>query len=534
MGRIVTLTLNDALYNAGLLGFLRICRKSNLPVQEVGNTINFDSDILKDFTSHYLQTLIDTFRDDIIYSEIMENYNRIVPLNMNQEENYKKFDESFKYIADKLKRASYLAGYEIIKARGDLYDFEVEVKTIKENKEYQEKRLLLDQLIDKIKKYKDVLIMKDITYTKIQPFWTNVAFLNSKRNKDEFDLCFTEAFTKPAYEFLPKEGKKVQLTCCQCDSAVTKSNGFTMSWINDVGVDTVRKTSYYWDFKVDSFLCPVCNLIYACIPLGFSMQGTEGIFVNDNESIDVLEEMNGVAVVKVDSRKEDIFYKVIDRFMDINQELTAQKEVNNIQVIRRSNGRYIFNILSKEKLNIIKYCKRDFAALVGISVKIQDDYLNVYRKVIQSILNGENLYPLIYILLHKGIDKSIRIWFLRYMIKIQAVAFSKGDEKMREKVVFAAMKRGEELRMRMLGDNQNENKVRTLSYKLLNALKVRNSNEFMDTVLRNYIGLGIQMPISFLDILKQEEKFLDFGYAFITGLNGGISKKEDEGEENAK
>ncbi len=132
MGRIVTLTLNDALYNAGLLGFLRICKKSNLPVQKSGNAINFDSDILKDFTSHYLQTLIDTFRDDVIYAEIMENYNRIVALDMNQEENYKKNDEGFKYIADKLKRASYLAGYEIIKTRGDLYDFEDAVKKIKE------------------------------------------------------------------------------------------------------------------------------------------------------------------------------------------------------------------------------------------------------------------------------------------------------------------------------------------------------------------------------------------------------------------
>lgn len=534
VGRTITLVLNDSFYNAGLLGFLRICRKCNLAVDETGNTIRFDSDILADFTSHYLQTCMNTFRNDTIYAGIIESYNRIIALHMNDEENYKKFDEGFKYIAEKLKRPSYLAGYEIIKSRGEGYDFEDAIKKIKSEKNYSAKVILLEELIGKVRQYKDVLLMKDIAYTKIQPFWSNVAFLNSKKNKMEFDESFTESFTKSACHFTPKDGKKVHLTCCQCGVAISKSEGSAMSWIHDMGVDVARKTSYYWNFQVDSFLCPVCNLIYACIPLGFTMKGSEGIFINANESITKLREMNGISSVKLDSFKDDIFYRIIDHFINSNQELTIKEELNNIQVIRRSDGRYIFNILSKEKLHVIKKCNRYFTTLVGISFKLQDEYLNIYRNVIQRILTGENLYPLIHHILHAAINIGTRIWFVQYLIKIQAVAFSKGDEKMREKAIFSVMKRGEELRTMMLGDKQNENKVRTLSYRLLNALKVRNSSEFMDTILRNYIGLGVQVPVAFLEVLKEEERFLDFGYAFVTGLNGGIDKKEDLKEESGK
>lgn len=527
MGREVTLTLNDALYNAGILGFLRICEKSDLPIKQAGNSISFDSDILSDFTACYLQNMMNVFRDDTIYTEIMTRYAQIMALQINSDEDKKTFDEIFKYIAEKLKRASYEAGFEIIKARGEIYDFTATVKEIKEEKDYASKISLLNILIQKMKQYEDVFLLKDITYTKIQPFWTNVAFLNSKKNKAEFHQCFEESFSQPAYGFTPKEGKKIQLTCCQCDVPIRKNDSFPMAWINDIGVDVARKTSYYWNFKVDSFLCPVCNLIYACIPLGFTMKGSEGVFVNDNESITKLKQMNVVPAVKLDAHKDDLYYRVIDRFMHTNQGIVVQKELNNVQIVRRSNGQYVFNILSKEKLQVLEYCKRDFETIVGISVKVEDEYINIYRRVIQSVLAGENLYPLIYTFLHHSLAKALRIWFVRYLIKIQAVAFCKGDEKMREKVVFAAMKRGEELRIVMLGDNQNENKVRTLSYKLLNALKVRNSGEFMDTLLRNYIGLGMQVPVGFLDVLKEENKFLDFGYAFVTGLNGGNSKKED-------
>lgn len=523
MGRMVTLTLNDALYNAGILGFLRVCSRAGFAVQESGNSISFDSEILQNFTQHYLETLMDTFREDMVYAEMINQWTHIRATPTNTEAYAKIFDEGLKYIADKLKRNSYLAGYEIIKSRGESYDFQNAVKKIKDTPDYGQKTILLKVLMEKVQRYEDVLLLKDIAYTRIQPFWTNVAFLNKNRNKAEFAVCFDEAFVKEAAGFVPREGKRATLQCCQCETAMSKRDSFALSWVNDVGVDVARKTSYFWDFNVDSFLCPVCNLIYACLPLGFYMKGLEGIFVNDNASILTLKQMNEIAAIKLQGRKDDLFYRVIDNFMQINQTITAEKEIDNIQIIRRTNSTYLSNILSKEKLRIIRDYQKDFENIVGLSFKVNDDYLNIYREVIQRILTGRNLYSLMHILLHTGIAEGSRIWFVRSLVKIQAVAFSKGDEKMRGNAVYSAMKRGEELRLTMVGDDQNENKIRSLSYKLLNALRTRNSADFMDAVLRNYIGLGKAMPVGFLDVLKDENQFLEFGYAFVTGLNGGVS-----------
>jgi CRISPR-associated protein Cst1 len=407
------------------------------------------------------------------------------------------------------------------------------LKRIKEETDYIQKASMLEVLIEAMKIYEDVFLLKDITYTKIQPFWTNVAFLNRNKNKSEFNTCFDEAFTTPAIRFTPKEGNKATHACCQCSTTMGKADCSPMSWINDVGVDMARKTSYYWNFNVDSFLCPICTLIYACIPLGFFIKGQEGIFINDNENIITLIQMNEVPAVKLSVQRDDLFYRVIDKFVQLNQEITAEKEINNIQIIRRSAGRYVFNILSKEKLKVITHCNNDFANIAGVSFKLNDDYINIYREAIQSILTGKSLYDLIHSVLHTGIDNGMKVWFVRYLVKIQAIAFGKGDEKMIDKAVYAAMKRGEDMRSVMLGDKQNENKVRTLSYKLLNALKTHNPADFMDVILRTYIGLGKQIPVSFLDVLN-EDQFSDFGYAFITGLNGGIGKNQDSDKEVVK
>lgn len=533
MGREVVLTLNDGLYNAGIRGFLRVCQFGNLAVKKDGNQILFNSDILQKFTIIYLKTLIEVFRDDTVYKEIIAKYARI-RASQDIKENEKNVHDQFKYVIDKLERASYKAGYTIVQSRGETFDFIAAIKNCKKEKDLVLKISILETIINKLQEYENVFLLKDITYTKIQPFWTNVAFLNSNENKNEFATSFDKSFGIPVNEFMLKTEKKAKLHCCQCEVGLNKKDAAGMGWINDVGVDIARKTSYYWNFQVDSFLCPMCNLIYACIPLGFTMKGSEGIFINDNEGISELLAMNKTPSAKFIATREDLYYHVMDQFRQQNQYTMAEKEVENIQIIRRSDRKYVFNILSKEKLTVLKKCNTDLEKLVGISFRLQEDYINVYQVVINAILAGTNLYMLIHSVLQQGVSNRVPTRFVGYLVKIQTVAFSRGDGKVKEKAVFPIMKLGENLRIAMTADNQNESKVRTLSYKLLNALKVRNSAEFMDTILRNYIGLGKLIPNGFLDVLRDDEKFLDFGYAFVTGLNGGNNKLQEEKEETKK
>ena len=43
------------------------------------------------------------------------------------------------------------------------------------------------------------------------------------------------------------------------------------SWIVDGGIDSERKTSVFWDFVRDDYMCPMCALVYSCMPLGFNV-----------------------------------------------------------------------------------------------------------------------------------------------------------------------------------------------------------------------------------------------------------------------
>lgn len=79
-----------------------------------------------------------------------------------------------------------------------------------------------------------------------------------------------------------------------------------------------------------------------------------------------------------------------------------------------------------------------------------------------------------------------------------------------------------------------ETKLNAISHRLLNALKVKNPNKFMETIVQAYSykrheKLGI--PLFFTTTLSDIEKFQTIGYAFLIGLNGKDFEKEDMAKE---
>ena len=77
-----------------------------------------------------------------------------------------------------------------------------------------------------------------------------------------------------------------------------------------------------------------------------------------------------------------------------------------------------------------------------------------------------------------------------------------------------------------------DNKVPGLSYKLINALKTKNTARFTDTLLHSYMYLGEGVPKTFVEALKDEDKLQTIGYAFLLGLQGeNIKNDENKGEE---
>ncbi|UZN01388.1 type I-B CRISPR-associated protein Cas8b1/Cst1 (plasmid) [Lysinibacillus sp. MHQ-1] len=136
------------------------------------------------------------------------------------------------------------------------------------------------------------------------------------------------------------------------------TEAFDLTWVQKVGVDAARKSSHYWDHQRDIFICPICNIVYSCIPLGFTLVRGAGLFINNNRSVEDLVSVNSISLKagKVDVSRDDLesmaYYQLLDL---MGQQAENQKllEIDNIQIVkydRNSELRpYTFNMLSREK-----------------------------------------------------------------------------------------------------------------------------------------------------------------------------------------
>jgi CRISPR-associated protein Cst1 len=66
-------------------------------------------------------------------------------------------------------------------------------------------------------------------------------------------------------------------------------------------------------------------------------------------------------------------------------------------------------------------------------------------------------------------------------------------------------------------------KIKGVAYTLLGTLKTENINEFMNSYFREMMGYGL--PLTFpTDLLKDNDNFIRFGYAFLAGILQGDKK----------
>ena len=78
----------------------------------------------------------------------------------------------------------------------------------------------------------------------------------------------------------------------------------------------------------------------------------------------------------------------------------------------------------------------------------------------------------------------------------------------------------------------DKNKIRGISYRLLNALKTRNAEMFMHNIITSYMYVDKTIPSQLTLALENEEALGVVGYAFVTGLNGWIKDENKDGGKN--
>ena len=381
----------------------------------------------------------------------------------------------------------------------------------------------------------ETLCFKSICYNIINKFWEKSFLLrnNAKKNMKE---CYEADFVKPLMNYLEIDTDKMNDQCIDCGNSINNKFSIPISFMKDFADDLVRKKSALFNFNMDMNLCPICAFLYSLVPLGFLKYNRDYIFVNQNGSV---EELCRVNAYNIEHTKEKLQedYQLRDKYQKIYQMMegyaleTQKLTNNNIQIITRSikdndQVKYEFDILDNYLIEIVRdqYISKTLEYFKKKNVvKINDQYLSVFREVLKRILNRVNMYDLINLLLRQSIDSGESSYLAYYTNRIVEIQYIiKGGKSMGE--LYHARKDGWELRNKL--ENVDENYRGTI-YQLINALKVDDRNKFVDIILRIYTSKGLPIPFSISRVLESDYG-TEIGYQFITGLKGAYESFEEK------
>lgn len=559
----IKIEISDWLYNAGIVGLYKILENSNDSFLKKDNYLEFEEEALENFGDKYFNYLIEKYENFTTLSQIlsenyffetMDNQSNLEKMNQNKEgaiQFVKNITEKIDYMKSKVNSNSYKSAYKLSDDKSMNPEEEIKkfrklnlkkgqyTKDILEDIKFNSELYInISEFLERkhVKKY---ILAKNIIYDVVDKFWSGVYFLHkSKNNEDMYNIVTGEIGDK-AIDYMRNINEKSSYSCMQCQRKINKlADAFETTFLNRIGVDSGRKSSHFWNYTCDSYTCAICNLIYCCVPAGFNIIAGQGLFINDNSNISNLISINNIALrreISLDEMEQENYYNIVNIMKGKDFE-NASKQIGNIQVIKYdSNNKlrpYTFNVLGKDKLLLIERNYKELSKLLNIRIKIGDkEYINVYYDVLQNIYNNKNQFSLISrILIEILKNNTNRIETVKLILTIND-NFMKGKGKMiGYKKIEDCQKYGEKLKKSYL-DKNAENKIVGISYKLINALRTKNTAKFTDTVLNAYMYLNEEIPSIFIDSLKDDEKLQTIGYAFLLGLQGEVNKNK-EGLEN--
>lgn len=551
MGKI-RLELSDWLYNAGIIGLVKILKHSEAKIDSGINYVEFDENELGNFEEKYFSYFTYTYEKFTSWYKLVSYEDMLNNMDIKnlKEKNIEDINDCIEDIKNKLTSNSYKSAYLLINnSEIDLLREEKKLQKIKKGKKQTigdiandvenvslQIRKIIDILRDEeVQKY---IKCKNVIYDIIQGFWSDVSFLNKNSSKNNMFDEYRSYFIDPVEQYIAADKAKNKYECFTCDnkiSTLSKPNAYDLTWLTKIGVDMSRKSSHFWNFNGLSFICPICNLVYSCIPAGFAVVKGKGIFVNQNSSMNTMISINNFILDKEISfaeLEEQSYFNIVDS-MQQNQISIAEKEFENIQIVKfdSQNDRrpYTFNLLSRDKLNIIYHNRKRLKALLKVHVKISKDYyLNLYKEVLQRLYDGKNQFDLISELMHLNLqDKFKGLRYVYFILEINNNFIGGNINKM---VYFKDIDNfkdyGLKLRDAYTKGNSSKNKLPGITYRLLNALKTKDTSRFMETLINAYLYLGKQIPTDFINGLKDIDRFQTIGYSFLIGLQG------EDGKEN--
>lgn len=561
--------------NAGICGFIRFMEHNNAEKGKdydyQGQSLFIDIDYLKnnDISEMYISTMSEIFEENTKHFRALNEKHEIDKLNSigidNLDDKQKKrITELYKNFADLLVKSSYLSAYEMLSDVDNITPINKDIiEDLKKESDLSvkhEKYNNIYQIINQ-KKIKDSLIYTDLLYDYFKLFFSE----NSQSHKitrlceknKKYSDTFKNNFISPLFDEMDIPQKKKSAICIEClgtmSATEVQKKKRRLTFLFDIADDLDRKKSYYWFCKPDAYVCPLCNFIYAFIPLGFAFIGSEAVFINSNSTIETLIKIMSAQREKISETSNLSVRKRIMRTFTEEKIDALEKTNSNIQIILRSSNfsHFVFDVIDKDMIKKFKQGSKELSKLECKKVifKSYDSnsngkkILSVYDTVLDMILNKHTLYPFIDKILKNEIDKSNNIEYIQDIIYLEII-FNGGtsmNELSTKEIVYFAFTSGKVLREKILGKETakssengaeaDDNRLRGLVYRLVNLTAVGDCSQFIDTVIRIYAGYNLTIPAVFKECYKSDEMFKAISHGFILGLKYAYEKNTDKQED---
>lgn len=558
-GHKIKLRLGNWIYNAGVLGFLRILNNHDYLANN-SNEIEIPIEELENFGDKYFKYFRDKYEKDLKLTEIFKEYDKWENYDFSKidelsKEDKKKIKSSFSKFITKFKTIykSCKDTFQILKKiyiKSDakennilwIKEYKDNVVSRKDKEDYTGCVSEIRKIYHYLKENENHFFAENISNRIISSYIQQLSFLDKQNRAKErksgifksYFESYNESFVKPIKRI--EVGKNnIQVSCHYCGKQIKTVEDKLENFLTGFIKMSRPTPSAYWGFNYDVFACPICRLIFSCVPAGFTNKKGKGLFININRNIQELNRVNDSSNTGLDN-KEDIenisYYQLLNIITQNMQDTTVKNEISNIQVIRNDGGTYSFNQLSGEMLEFMRKNAKLFNTLSGFSlVKDVKVYISPYKEVVDAIFNGRNLYPLIDKFLRMSLEKGYLVTYTSIInsINLKYLEMKREVDMENDKYKFLVKSKGEELRKAYSG---KENKINGIAYKLLNSLRTRNENQFMDVLLNCYMYHGRPVPDIFTKSIGNTEKFLADGYTFMIGFLGGKEKLEEANSKN--
>lgn len=536
--------LGDWAYNAGIIGFIEIMLDgediTSQNIITVGpNYIEFDRNSLQGFSDKFFKKAYQRYpRTD----ELINLGNKLLQKLKNNEfdKNLKQEVSNFKKRVDGFSKLNQLANKQNI--------------ALPRNFSEDDAEQYVSQIIGLLNEYKQEFIENDVkTYlATISSIYGQKSFLQRSVTTGLKNRFYND-FEGPIIEGTNKQDK--HHTCIFCGLRPAKKDALLdTGLVSFLGANKDNK-NFFWNFKPQLPICEICELIYFCIFAGLTEfrigQTKKFYFIDRNTSVLELYQTNKL-FMEMMSREENILKEkgilnFINDYLLLKLKEESKFRLANIMFIEIdltssvTPKLYGFSI-TKQKAEFINSNFDIFKKITGSFIKFKDNNIYPFSEFMQKFTNNTLSFQFLsflegqYLSFQKPNSKintnisPYRLQMYNILTYKYLKSIKRGGELMNEKWLWKMYFFGQELKKKLLS-SRAENKITSLAYRLISALRIGDVNTFMNLIIRTYMSYNMEVPALFVSCINDRDNFCALGCSFVNGLLGS---EKDEGIENSE